>query len=158
VDVVVVSVHAGDEYVDTPREGVRRLLRSAVSAGADLVIGHHPHVVQRVEWVDGKPVFFSLGNLLMRMVTGKPWTEFGLLARVELRRGGRPRAEACPVRIHGLDAIPLGADPQRAVVEPLFRTRFEQLLQAGAIVDPASRVRLGPFDDHGCARLFADGQ
>jgi poly-gamma-glutamate synthesis protein (capsule biosynthesis protein) len=154
VEVVVVSVHAGDEYEDTPREGVRRLLRSAVSAGADVVLGHHPHVIQRVEWVDGTPVFFSLGNLLMRMVTGKPWTEYGLLARVELQRGARPKAEACPVRIHGLDAIPLGADPQRASVEPFFRARFERLLAAGAAVDPSSRVRLGPFDEHGCARLY----
>jgi poly-gamma-glutamate synthesis protein (capsule biosynthesis protein) len=153
-DVVVVSVHGGDEYVDTPREGLRVLLRSAMAAGADVVLGHHPHVVQRIEIIDGKPLFYSLGNLLMRMASGRPWTEFGLLVRVELRPKRHPVAAICPVRIAGLDAIALGSDPNRATVEPYFRARFEQLLAAGAAVDRPSSARLGPFAADGCAPVL----
>jgi poly-gamma-glutamate capsule biosynthesis protein CapA/YwtB (metallophosphatase superfamily) len=153
VDVVVLSYHGGDEYVDAPREGVRRLLRAAVEAGADVVVGHHPHVVQRVEIVNGRPIFYSLGNLLMRMASGRPWTELGVVARIELARGGVQAIALCPVRIHGLEPVPLAADATRSTTESFFRTSFERLLGAGERTDPASAVELGPFGPDGCAPL-----
>jgi poly-gamma-glutamate synthesis protein (capsule biosynthesis protein) len=61
-DLVVVSIHWGHEYqklVDaTQREQAHWLIRQ----GADLIVGHHPHVVQTPECIEGHPVFFSLGN------------------------------------------------------------------------------------------------
>lgn len=155
VDFVLVSVHLGDEYVDTPRQGTIGLLRTLIDAGADAVIGHHPHVTQRVELRDGRPIFYSLGNLLMRMASGHDWTELGLVARLELVPGARVSASVCPVRIAGLDAIALASDPRRRELEGYFRARYEQLLTAGARADPPSGVTLGPFDDTGCAALTA---
>ena len=151
VDWVIVSHHGGYEYVDEPHEGTRRLLTAALEAGADAVIGHHPHVVQRVASHAGRPIFYSLGNLLMRMKTGEPWTEFGMLAR--LRLGERIGVEICPYRIFGLDPIALGRDEHRATYEGMFRTRFEALLREGALIDPESAVTLGPFGDDGCAEV-----
>jgi hypothetical protein len=89
------------------------------------------------------------------MASGRPWTEFGLLARIGLETGRASAVEICPVRIHGLDAIALGVDPNRGSVEPFFRARYEQLLGAGDAVDPGSSVRLGPFGADGCAPLRA---
>lgn len=153
VAAVVVSYHGGYEYVDTPHEGTRELLRAAVRAGADVVLGHHPHVLQRVEMVQGRPVFYSLGNLLMRMTTGKPWTEWGALARLTLTRTGPPRAEICPYRIFGLRPVPLADDPNRRRHEAFFRFRFERLLRVAELVDPGSEATLGEFGDDGCAPL-----
>lgn len=61
-DVVAVSVHWGRELVDWPADEQRRQAQWLVAQGADVVFGHHPHVVQPAECVDGKPVFYSLGN------------------------------------------------------------------------------------------------
>jgi len=61
---VVVSMHAGDEYVAKPNNTQINFAHAAVDAGADLVIGHHPHVVQTMEEYKGKYIFYSLGNFV----------------------------------------------------------------------------------------------
>lgn len=60
--IVIVSMHAGrEESADTTREQTR-LARAAIDLGADVVVGHHPHVLQGIELYNGKPIFYSLGN------------------------------------------------------------------------------------------------
>ena len=67
---VVVSLHWGMEYQGGPTPRQEQLSRELVDAGADVLWGHHPHVLQRVEWItsalDGHRalVLYSLGNLL----------------------------------------------------------------------------------------------
>jgi gamma-polyglutamate biosynthesis protein CapA len=61
---VVAMVHGGEEYVLTSGGKQQRFYRGLIEAGADLVIAHHPHVVQEVELYRGKPIFYSLGNFL----------------------------------------------------------------------------------------------
>ena len=63
-DVQVVYVHWGDEYVDTPSVSQRNFAKLLSELGADIIIGHHPHVVQSVEMVNNTPVFYSLGNFI----------------------------------------------------------------------------------------------
>jgi len=154
VDRVVVSYHGGDEYLAEPLPGTRALLMGALDAGADAVIGHHPHVVQRVEVHGGKPILYSLGNLLMRVVTEQPWTEYGITARLTFPEGsGAIAVSICPHRTLGLDAIPLARDPLREVTGRFFRARFERLLAVGGRVDPASAVVMGELGADGCAEL-----
>jgi len=62
VDFLVVSLHWGYEYELLPLPVDRELARRAVEAGADLVVGHHPHVMQAVETYRQKRIFYSLGN------------------------------------------------------------------------------------------------
>lgn len=65
VDFLVVSIHWGYEYTHKPHEEVQvKRGRAFVDAGADLIIGHHPHVVQSFEIYNGKPIFYSLGNFV----------------------------------------------------------------------------------------------
>ncbi|SDH40383.1 poly-gamma-glutamate synthesis protein (capsule biosynthesis protein) [Planococcus glaciei] len=68
-DVVVLSLHFGNEYETMPTEEQVELAHFAVEQGADLILGHHPHVLQPVEWIqttDGRKSFviYSLGNFL----------------------------------------------------------------------------------------------
>jgi hypothetical protein len=63
-DVVIVCVHWGDEYVRYPKPGQRRLARKLAEAGADLVFGHHPHVLQGWETIGRSAVAYSLGNFV----------------------------------------------------------------------------------------------
>lgn len=63
-DVVVVSFHTGTEYEPFHNPVQERIYRSAIDSGADLVVGHHPHVVQDVERYKGKWIAYSLGNFV----------------------------------------------------------------------------------------------
>jgi poly-gamma-glutamate synthesis protein (capsule biosynthesis protein) len=85
-NLVVVSVHWGNELQDWPTEGQRQQARWLVEHGADLIVGHHPHVVQGPECVEGRPVFFSLGNHLFDQKYAE--TKDGLIADCRIH-GGR---------------------------------------------------------------------
>lgn len=61
-DFKILSVHWGNEYYSLPNPRQLELAQFAMDQGCDLIIGHHPHVVQKVEIIDGKYVFYSLGN------------------------------------------------------------------------------------------------
>ncbi len=63
-NLVVVSAHWGDEFLDWPSIRQREAAKWLVRNGASIVIGHHPHVVQPPACVLGRPVFWSLGNHL----------------------------------------------------------------------------------------------
>jgi poly-gamma-glutamate capsule biosynthesis protein CapA/YwtB (metallophosphatase superfamily) len=63
-DVIVVQLHAGYQFQTAPSDNVKRLARVAIDAGADIVIAHHPHVLQGAEWYDGKLILYSLGNFV----------------------------------------------------------------------------------------------
>lgn len=63
-DVVVVSPHWGVEYVHKPNASQRKVAQRAIKAGADLVIGTHPHVVQGIEFFEGRYINYSLGNFI----------------------------------------------------------------------------------------------
>jgi poly-gamma-glutamate synthesis protein (capsule biosynthesis protein) len=63
-DVVIVSLHWGFEYKDTPEKWQRDLARNIIGWGAGAVIGHHPHVMQGIELYKGRPIAYSLGNFL----------------------------------------------------------------------------------------------
>lgn len=61
-DFTVMFVHWGSESTDLVEQSQRDLARAYVDAGADLIIGAHPHVLQGIDYVDDVPVFYSLGN------------------------------------------------------------------------------------------------
>jgi gamma-polyglutamate biosynthesis protein CapA len=63
-DVVIVSMHNGVEYVPRPNRAQIAFAHAAIDAGAALVIGHHPHVVQPEETYRGGLIFYSLGNFV----------------------------------------------------------------------------------------------
>ncbi|TSC67084.1 MAG: poly-gamma-glutamate synthesis protein (capsule biosynthesis protein) [Parcubacteria group bacterium Gr01-1014_72] len=63
-DIVIISFHYGDEYTAEPNAFERRIARKAIDLGADLVIGHHPHVLQPIEVYKGGYIAYSLGNFI----------------------------------------------------------------------------------------------
>jgi len=103
---VVVSVHWGGEYIPGPNPRQRFLAQELANAGAALVWGHHPHVLQPIVWSqeDGQPtktlVAFSLGNALFDQVS-PPDARRGAVLLVDFTQDG----------ILQLDAIPFCIDP-----------------------------------------------
>ncbi len=63
-DVLIVSFHWGEEYKTTHNSRQEKLAHSAIDAGADMVVGHHPHVVQDIGSYKDKPIIYSLGNFV----------------------------------------------------------------------------------------------
>ena len=61
-NIVVVNIHWGGEYSKVPEKGQISAAHSLIDAGADIVIGHHPHIIQGIELYNGKVIAYSLGN------------------------------------------------------------------------------------------------
>jgi poly-gamma-glutamate synthesis protein (capsule biosynthesis protein) len=96
----VVSFHWGAETANKAADYQRELAKAAVAAGADLVVGHHPHVLQEIEIIGGKPVFYSLGNFAFgTLPTGKQ--QEGMAVRVTLPEGSvaKPQYELVPLQV-----------------------------------------------------------
>jgi poly-gamma-glutamate capsule biosynthesis protein CapA/YwtB (metallophosphatase superfamily) len=80
-DVVIVSMHAGDEYRRNPNRQQVDFAHAALEAGASVVAGHHPHVIQPAERHRGGVIFYSLGNLVFDQFHRRD-TQEGLLGEV----------------------------------------------------------------------------
>ena len=96
-DLVVVSMHGGTEYADAPPKHMQELARGVVDAGADLVLAHHPHVLQAVVWYRHKPIVQSLGNFVF--LQDDPWTRLSAILRVVVTPDRRLRLSAIPVHV-----------------------------------------------------------
>ncbi len=64
VDVLIVSMHWGEEYTNTPTNEQRQIAEYLSNLGVDIIIGHHPHVVESIEYVNNTLVIYSLGNFI----------------------------------------------------------------------------------------------
>lgn len=80
-DIIIVSLHWGTEFSDYPTEEQRRIAHGLVDAGANLIIGHHPHCLQGVEVYKGSIIAYSLGNFVYDKQT-RPKSQEGLLLKV----------------------------------------------------------------------------
>jgi len=64
VDILIVSLHSGEEYSLKPTQFQVEFSKMATDAGADLIIGHHPHIIQKNEKYGNGWIFYSLGNFV----------------------------------------------------------------------------------------------
>lgn len=104
VDVLVVSFHWGDEYSPAnARE--EKLATSAIDAGADIIVGHHPHVMQRVDFYKDKPIFYSLGNFIFDQYFS-PHTLRGMVGFVSIDPETKAISVETRVSVQNTDFIP----------------------------------------------------
>lgn len=96
VDVLVVSFHWGWEYAPTPNNFQKEIAAQAVNSGADLIIGHHPHVVQPIEVIDNTPIVYSHGNLIF----DQPWSE-------ETKKGIMVKFIFSGIKLQSYETIPI---------------------------------------------------
>lgn len=85
-DILVVSYHWGDEYVEH-NQRQENLAKSSIDAGADIVIGHHPHVIQDIEEYNGGIIVYSLGNAIFDQHFSKETME-GALFTIQVTKEG----------------------------------------------------------------------
>ena len=97
-DVLIVSFHWGNEYWKRPDERQKKLARLAVKSGADLILGHHPHVLQPTETYRGKPIVYSMGGF----VWDPKLTEAtkGAIYVFSLRKNSARLTDTIPIRVY----------------------------------------------------------
>lgn len=117
-DLAVLSLHFGLVYSDYPRPEDQALARRLCSAGAHAILGHHPHVLQGVERLEGRRIAYSLGELLFDPACGhvenrsaRDLRRDTMVLRLELGRGEvlshavlparRPQDDLLPVALEG---------------------------------------------------------
>ena len=86
----ILIAHAGEEFSSIPLPCMRKQYRKYLELGADIVIGHHPHVVQNYETVGDKIIFYSLGNFIFdtNYQRIQNHTEYGMLVKLHLNADG----------------------------------------------------------------------
>jgi len=107
---VIVSMHAGVEYDRKPNNSQINFAHAAIDAGADLVIGHHPHVVQTLEKYKGKYIFYSLGNFVFDQPQSEE-TKDGLAIKVYFAKDRIDKISLLPVVMENL------AQPEMANID-----------------------------------------
>jgi poly-gamma-glutamate capsule biosynthesis protein CapA/YwtB (metallophosphatase superfamily) len=93
---VVVSFHWGGELLRMPKPYQQKAAHAAIDAGADLVLGHHPHVLQGIERYRGKCILYSLGNFVFGSMSRS--ADRSMIARITLN-GRRQTMEVIPLNV-----------------------------------------------------------
>jgi poly-gamma-glutamate synthesis protein (capsule biosynthesis protein) len=117
---VIAYIHWGVEKAHHPGKDIRALAHALVDAGADLVVGHHPHVLQGVEHHRGKVIVYSLGNTVFSNPM-EATRRTGIL-QVELTAGAQPT-------LRQIEMIPLRIERAYYVPRPAKRGEAEDLLR-----------------------------
>lgn len=154
-DVVVVALHWGNEYSHEPSAQQQALAPTLIrSPDIDLLVGHHAHVVEPVEPIDGEWVVYGMGNMIAYQGTLGSDKEEGLLMRFTFTEspGGRPwrttaaefgvlltERDRSPTRL--IEVGPTLADPS---VDPGFRARLDEAWsRTVGIVDQRGALQWG---------------
>lgn len=119
-DYVIVSFHWGKEGSNTVQAYQRTVAHKAIEAGADVIIGHHPHVLQGVERYKSGIIFYSLGNFTFASMSATAGTSAIIRLRLD---GNRREAEILPLDVRnsrvGFQPLLLSGEKGTAVIEKL---------------------------------------
>ncbi len=96
VDWIVVNYHWGEELAEYPADWQRDLARFTIDQGADVVVGHHPHVLQGAEIYKGRPIAYSLGNFIFG---GNYRSDYDTAVLKVSLKGKKMKVEFLPVEV-----------------------------------------------------------
>lgn len=117
-DVVVVSIHWGGEYQAAPGPRQKAVAQTLAEAGADVIVGHGPHVLQRVDWLGETLVAYSLGNFLFDQPYPGDCRQ-GAILHLTLCGGHVVAVKAIPTVVARGRVIPAGREDARAILDRL---------------------------------------
>ena len=125
-DVVVTSLHFGEEYARMPNVTQKDLVQFVVDEGADIVLGHHPHVLQPVDWVEGKDgnkafVVYSLGNFFSGQRDFEKQT--GGMVQIEISKDPRTNT----IEVHSPSFLMTYVTAEDWILYPFFELTEEEL-------------------------------
>lgn len=142
-DIVVVLAHWGDEREDFPNEYQKELARRYIDAGADVIVGSHPHVLQGIEFYNGKWIAYSLGNFIYttrddgQEDTYKTW-ESGVL-EAECDKNGDCQLQIIPVYNKWALPKPMEEDDAAALIQRLNEISFGVEINSDGKIAPLQK-------------------
>lgn len=98
VDFVIISIHWGDEYIKKPSPSQIAMARRIIDEGANIILGHHPHVLQGIESYKDGLIAYSLGNFVFDM--WMPETRKSIILQIHLDKTGIVGFNVIPIRIN----------------------------------------------------------
>ena len=117
VDYIVVSLHWGVEYSHYPTKEQQKIARRLIDAGADVIAGHHPHVLQGIEYYNGGLIFYSLGNFIFDQLPLA--RRESMIAKIVFQE--RPLIQIFPVLINYGQPEPAGGKEGREILNKIRR-------------------------------------
>ncbi|MFZ6689034.1 CapA family protein [Undibacterium sp. SXout11W] len=123
-DVVIPFMHWGWENEPLSGERQHQLAHRMIDAGADAVIGGHPHVTQDIEQYKGKPIIYSIGNFMIDSLDNEPQTR-GWVVRLEVSASGIKAWDTRLARLSD-DGIP---SPEKEAMTPCWDGQGETIQQ-----------------------------
>lgn len=112
VDWVVVNFHWGEEGARFPAGYQMEIARHSIDSGADVIVGHHPHVLQGTEIYKGRPIAYSLGNFIFG---GNSRRDYDTAVLKVSLTGRQLKAEMVPVAVRGYQAKVAQGDRAAAI-------------------------------------------
>ncbi len=162
VDVVIVSSHFGREYDHAPDGHAIKLYRGFVDAGADLILGHHPHVIRGVERYKEGLIFHSLGNFAFASRTSRHHETgakmVSMIAQVVFEGGKIAEVKLIPLYVNNLESWSIGAqtvpkcDFAPVVLDGPFARSVIEDLQGWTRAIPGNAARIEIEGDVGVVR------
>ncbi len=151
--IVIAIGHCGLEYVPYPPPYVAAAFRAIAEAGADCVIGHHPHVPQGIEWHVRRPIVYSLGNFVFYQPNDLLYRKTGFCVTLHIERGRLSDLRLHPYRITetGLRALAPAEDAE-------FRRTMKRLSRPLRTIAGAARAWQAYLAYYGMAGFSAEVQ
>lgn len=146
-DVVVMVLHWGTEYSTTPETATRHLGHAMVDAGADLVLGSHPHVVRPIEKYHGHYIVYSMGNFISGQT--KTMTDLGIMTSLKItKRDGK-------VTISNFKVLPVYRDRTNGAGRRSYRTVLidRALAHEEALISSSDAQTMRRYRSY-CRRVF----
>ncbi|MFN3422677.1 MAG: CapA family protein, partial [Armatimonadota bacterium] len=143
-DVVIVSMHMGKEYVDFPqgfyRNGfVMEFAHAVIDAGADIVLGHHPHTPQGIGFYKGKLIAYSLGNFVFDQK--EPWRHSICLWLEVKKEGSVQQMKVIPIYIDQCQPRPSTGAVRELLIKKMQRISWTPLIFMSADEMMLDKVR-----------------
>ncbi|HOX92281.1 MAG TPA: CapA family protein, partial [Spirochaetales bacterium] len=137
-DYLFVSVHWGDEHQHYPTAAQRAFGRAAIDAGAAAVLGHHPHVLQGVEFYNGGFILYSMGNFVFDMMADTTYRTAAF--HLHLKDGSVDSVVAQPVSIERFAYAPAPATGSTALSIARDIQRWSAYLGTNGTITEAGSV------------------
>lgn len=133
VDVIIVSMHWGDEYIEFPSIEQKEKARKIIDNGASVIIGHHPHVIQGIENYKSGLIAYSLGNFVFDMWL--PETKKSIIIEIILTKDGVMDYHIIPVKINDQHRPELLSENEKNEFNKKFEKMSEEISQRNILTD-----------------------
>jgi len=151
VDFILVISHCGIEYIPFPPPYVSDAFKQIAESGADLVIGHHPHVPQGISFHNNVPICYSLGNFVFYQETDLKFRKLGYMVTVGLKKNALVSLELVPYKIH-----PKGLSLLDDLESDAFFEKFKDISQPLGDPEQLEDTWNGFLDHYGARGFFSE--